>query len=152
MDPPSSSSIPASLHLAMAALVGASLMALSAFYIHKRSVDQVLHRLIEIRRTPSRAAGNRFLDDEVDEEEESELCDDGDDGIDHRVFGSEGGRGLTRNIVLEIWTRVCSGVAGFRLRLRCLMWLLGVVGLMRDTNLVNPWIILVGLVLLRWII
>ncbi|KAF7809189.1 putative AMP deaminase [Senna tora] len=51
MDPPSST--PASLHLAMAALVGASLMALSAFYIHKRSVDQVLHRLIDIRRSTS---------------------------------------------------------------------------------------------------
>ncbi|KAF9673500.1 hypothetical protein SADUNF_Sadunf10G0030700 [Salix dunnii] len=43
---PSSSS----LQLAMAALVGASLMAISAFFIHKRSVDQVLDRLITIRR------------------------------------------------------------------------------------------------------
>ncbi|XP_024466816.1 AMP deaminase isoform X3 [Populus trichocarpa] len=43
--PPSSS-----LQLAMAALVGASLMAISAFFIHKRSVDQVLDRLITIRR------------------------------------------------------------------------------------------------------
>ncbi|KAJ6356149.1 hypothetical protein OIU78_004287 [Salix suchowensis] len=43
--PPSSA-----LQLAMAALVGASLMAISAFFIHKRSVDQVLDRLITIRR------------------------------------------------------------------------------------------------------
>lgn len=54
MDPGSSSSSSSSsafpLHMAMAALVGASLMAISAFYVHKRSVDQVLHRLIDIRR------------------------------------------------------------------------------------------------------
>jgi hypothetical protein len=40
--------------------VGASPMAISALYIHKRSVDQVLQRLIEIHRKPSRNAGNRF--------------------------------------------------------------------------------------------
>ncbi|OMO51645.1 hypothetical protein CCACVL1_29661 [Corchorus capsularis] len=34
----------------MAALLGASLMAISAFYIHKRSVDHVIDRLVEIRR------------------------------------------------------------------------------------------------------
>ncbi|GLT64239.1 hypothetical protein SLA2020_367450 [Shorea laevis] len=56
-----SSSTSSSLHLAMAALVGASLMAISAFYIHKRSVDQVLQRLIDIRRKPSRSAGNGFV-------------------------------------------------------------------------------------------
>ncbi|PQQ00352.1 AMP deaminase isoform X2 [Prunus yedoensis var. nudiflora] len=61
MDSSSSSSAPStsSLHLAMAAFVGASLMAVSAFYIHKRSVDQVLQRLIEIRRKPSRISDNR---------------------------------------------------------------------------------------------
>lgn len=46
----SSPSPSSSLQLAMAALVGASLMAISAFFIHKRSVDQVLDRLITIRR------------------------------------------------------------------------------------------------------
>ncbi|KAI3905779.1 hypothetical protein MKW92_028605 [Papaver armeniacum] len=45
-------STPPSLQLAMAAFVGASLMAVSAFYIHKRSVDQILQRLIEIRKLP----------------------------------------------------------------------------------------------------
>ncbi|WJX56660.1 AMP deaminase [Trifolium repens] len=41
MDPSSSSSpsLPQSLHLAMAALLGASFMAISAFYIHRRTVD-----------------------------------------------------------------------------------------------------------------
>ncbi|KAA8529476.1 hypothetical protein F0562_033725 [Nyssa sinensis] len=52
MDSSSSSSSQAvsSLHLALAALFGASVMAISAFYIHKRSVDQVVERLIKIRR------------------------------------------------------------------------------------------------------
>lgn len=44
----SSSSSP--FHLALATLFGASVMAISAFYIHKRSVDQVLHRLSKLRR------------------------------------------------------------------------------------------------------
>ncbi|KAI4328370.1 hypothetical protein L6164_020728 [Bauhinia variegata] len=84
MDPPSS--LPASLHLAMAALVGASLMALSAFYIHKRSVDQVLHRLIEIRREPSRGSGGR---DELKGEEE-QYDDEDDDDDDLRGLSSYG--------------------------------------------------------------
>ncbi|KAL8106243.1 hypothetical protein AgCh_029869 [Apium graveolens] len=49
----SSSSSP--LHLALATLFGASVMAISAFYIHKRSVDQVLHRLTKLRRKTSRS-------------------------------------------------------------------------------------------------
>ncbi|XP_073059310.1 probable AMP deaminase isoform X2 [Primulina eburnea] len=50
--PPLSSASPSvsPLHLAVAALFGASVMAISAFYIHKRSVDQVLDRLINLRR------------------------------------------------------------------------------------------------------
>ncbi|KAL2344466.1 hypothetical protein Fmac_005751 [Flemingia macrophylla] len=52
MNPSSSSSLPPSLHLAVAALLGASFMAISAFYIHRRTVDQVLHRLVELRRAP----------------------------------------------------------------------------------------------------
>ncbi|WOH13542.1 hypothetical protein DCAR_0833052 [Daucus carota subsp. sativus] len=47
-----SSSTP--LHLALATLFGASVMAISAFYIHKRSVDQVLHRLTKLRRNSPR--------------------------------------------------------------------------------------------------
>ncbi|CAM8912762.1 unnamed protein product [Rhodiola kirilowii] len=39
--------------LTVAALVGASAMAIAAFYIHKRSVDQVMERLIEVRRKRS---------------------------------------------------------------------------------------------------
>lgn len=48
--PPSPFSPVSSAQLAVAALFGASVMAISAFYIHKRSVDQVLDRLINIRR------------------------------------------------------------------------------------------------------
>ncbi|KAI9111439.1 hypothetical protein K1719_017129 [Acacia pycnantha] len=85
MDPPSST--PPSLHMAMAAFFGASLMALSAFYIHKRSVDQVLRRLIEIRRTHSRTSGP--------ERDQEELYGGGDDdeydGDGLREFGSDGG-------------------------------------------------------------
>lgn len=48
--PPPPFSPVSSAQLAVAALFGASVMAISAFYIHKRSVDQVLDRLINIRR------------------------------------------------------------------------------------------------------
>ncbi|KAL1550971.1 AMP deaminase [Salvia divinorum] len=47
--PPPPFSPVSSAQLAVAALFGASVMAISAFYIHKRSVDQVLDRLINIR-------------------------------------------------------------------------------------------------------
>ncbi|XP_022891590.1 probable AMP deaminase [Olea europaea var. sylvestris] len=47
--PPFSSSV-SPVQLAVAALFGASVMAISAFYIHKRSVDQVLDRLLNLRR------------------------------------------------------------------------------------------------------
>ncbi|MFS8031669.1 putative AMP deaminase [Helianthus anomalus] len=40
------------IHFALATLFGASVMAISAFYIHKRSVDQVIDRLIKLRRRP----------------------------------------------------------------------------------------------------
>lgn len=78
----SSFSPASSLHLAVAALIGASLMAVSAFYIHKRSVDQVLQRLIEIRRTPSRSSG--------DQEQEDDQDDDDDSGDYRRGYGSDG--------------------------------------------------------------
>ncbi|KAM1925933.1 hypothetical protein ACFX13_033166 [Malus domestica] len=61
MDSSSASSAPSasSVHLAMAAFIGTSLMAISAFYIHKRSIDQVLERLIEFCRKPNRVSSNR---------------------------------------------------------------------------------------------
>jgi AMP deaminase len=97
----------------MAALVGASLIAISAFYIHKRSVDQVLQRLIEIRRKPSRNAGNRFVieyDDEAEEEaeaeeEEEERDDDGGYGsdeemtVDREMWGRSLSRSLDENML-----------------------------------------------------
>ncbi|KAH7515857.1 hypothetical protein FEM48_Zijuj10G0071000 [Ziziphus jujuba var. spinosa] len=83
----------------MAALVGGSLMAISAFYIHKRSVDQVLQRLIELRRT---TLEERFVaededdDGEGDEEEEEEEGhdDDGEEG-----FGSDGDMAINRKML-----------------------------------------------------
>ncbi|XP_020238954.1 probable AMP deaminase [Cajanus cajan] len=68
MDP---SSLPPSLHLAMAALLGASFMAISAFYIHRRTVDHVLHRLVELRRAPPLTS---------DDDEGSDHADHADDG------------------------------------------------------------------------
>ncbi|KAF3431395.1 hypothetical protein FNV43_RR26126 [Rhamnella rubrinervis] len=85
----SSSSSASSVHLAMAALVGASLMAISAFYIHKRSVDQVLQRLIELRR---KSEGRFPVEEECgDEEDEGEggENDDG-EGDGGGGFGSDG--------------------------------------------------------------
>ncbi|PIA62452.1 hypothetical protein AQUCO_00200458v1 [Aquilegia coerulea] len=66
-----------SLQLAMAALIGASFMAISAFYIHKRSVDQILDRLIELgKKSPKTKRIQRVYNDEdeieVEEEEEEE--------------------------------------------------------------------------------
>uniref|UniRef100_A0A2N9EBX0 AMP deaminase n=1 Tax=Fagus sylvatica TaxID=28930 RepID=A0A2N9EBX0_FAGSY len=92
------SSSSSSLHLAMAALVGASLMAISAFYFHKRSVDQVLQRLIEIRR-------NRFVIDEEEEEveevvEEEERNGEGGSGSDgEMVINRSLSRSLDENVL-----------------------------------------------------
>ncbi|KAK7274693.1 hypothetical protein RIF29_15790 [Crotalaria pallida] len=87
MDSSSSSSMPATLHLAMAALFGASFMALSAFYIHRRTVDQVLRRLTDIRRSSPRRNLNRQLDDQ--------FYEDGDDGDDRLGFDSDAGETVT---------------------------------------------------------
>jgi AMP deaminase len=82
----------------MAALVGASLMAISAFYFHKRSVDQVLQRLIEIRR-------NRFVIDEEEEEveevvEEEERNGEGGSGSDgEMVINRSLSRSLDENVL-----------------------------------------------------
>ncbi|KAM1034541.1 hypothetical protein PS1_038235 [Malus domestica] len=69
MDSSSSSLAPSasSVHLAMAAFVGASLMAISAFYTHKRNVDQVIERFIEFRRKLNRVSSNHATV-EVEEE------------------------------------------------------------------------------------
>ncbi|XP_062160523.1 AMP deaminase-like [Alnus glutinosa] len=102
-----SSSTTSSLHLAMAALVGASLIAISAFYIHKRSVDQVLQRLIEIRRKPSRNAGNRFVieyDDEAEEEAEAEEEEEEEERDDDGGYGSDEEMAVDR----EMWGRSLS--------------------------------------------
>lgn len=61
----------------MAALVGASLMAISAFCIHKRSVDQVIDRLIEIRHEcpPQRRRPRSRVFSDEEEEEENEIVE-----------------------------------------------------------------------------
>nr|XP_023883532.1 AMP deaminase-like isoform X1 [Quercus suber] len=79
------SSSASSLQLAMAALVGASLMAISAFYFHKRSVDQVLNRLIEIRHNRPLNAVNNHEDEEEGEEAEEEIGGDGGSGSDEEM-------------------------------------------------------------------
>uniref|UniRef100_A0A7N0V6I0 AMP deaminase n=1 Tax=Kalanchoe fedtschenkoi TaxID=63787 RepID=A0A7N0V6I0_KALFE len=48
-----SSSTTSPAQLTLAALVGASAMAIAAFYLHKRSVDQVMAKLLEVRRKRS---------------------------------------------------------------------------------------------------
>ncbi|XP_020975347.1 AMP deaminase isoform X2 [Arachis ipaensis] len=88
MDPSSSMSLPPSMHLAMAALLGASFMAISAFYIHRRTVDHVLHRLVEVRRRPPRTSSTGAVDadtDDYDDFEEEEY----EDGDDRSGFGGE---------------------------------------------------------------
>ncbi|WCJ21780.1 AMP deaminase [Euphorbia peplus] len=89
MDTPPSSS----LQLAMAALVGASLMAISAFYIHKRTVDQVLDRLIEIRHTYPRRRIRKHSavngEDSTAEEYEDDVDGDDDDGSNREVATTE---------------------------------------------------------------
>uniref|UniRef100_A0A803MB09 Transmembrane protein n=1 Tax=Chenopodium quinoa TaxID=63459 RepID=A0A803MB09_CHEQI len=83
---------PSMVHLAMAAFFGASLMAISALFIHKRSVDQILERLIEVRRRKVVYRDTRLMDGEVEEvavveeEEEEEL------GVED--YGGDGNEGF----------------------------------------------------------
>ncbi|XP_030480378.2 AMP deaminase [Cannabis sativa] len=91
MEPSCSPSAASSLHIAMAALVGASIMAISAFFIHRRSVDQVLDRLTELRREGGKRIVKERFDDEEGEEEgaeefenEAEFGADGEMGFDRR--------------------------------------------------------------------
>lgn len=67
------------LPLALAALFGASVMAISAFYLHKRSVDQVLDRLINLRQkrhssSPGQHQGN--TDDGEERDGYSSRCNE----------------------------------------------------------------------------
>ncbi|PHT67979.1 AMP deaminase [Capsicum annuum] len=70
------------MQLAIAALFGASVMAISAFYLHKRSVDQVLERLLKLRlkrrRQSSLVGGSDGDDFDFNE----------DDEIDHVMLNS----------------------------------------------------------------
>jgi len=74
----------------MAALVSASLMSVSAFYIHKRSVDQVSDRLIEIRRKPLSRLRSQHSDDKVDDKEEDDYINEEDEWDQRRDLGSDG--------------------------------------------------------------
>ncbi|XAR65142.1 AMP deaminase [Bertholletia excelsa] len=67
-----------SLHLALAALFGASVVAVSAFYAHKRTVDQVLDRLITLRRRSPVPANDRLLVSEDDDNGDGVIEVDGD--------------------------------------------------------------------------
>lgn len=73
-------------------------MAISAFYVHKRSVDQVLDRLIEIScKLPQRDRSRLSSDDEeteLGELENADGCgDEGEFGSDGEVFGGRNMRG-----------------------------------------------------------
>ncbi|CAH1414273.1 unnamed protein product [Lactuca virosa] len=87
----SSGSSPLSpIHFALATLFGASVMAISAFYIHKRSVDQVIDRLIKLRRRPDRLLTDHedfsgYEDGDIDTDDRVYLDDDDDDDGDDYV-------------------------------------------------------------------
>ncbi|KAG5522369.1 hypothetical protein RHGRI_034524 [Rhododendron griersonianum] len=113
MDSSSSSSSPSSysINLALAALFGASVMAISAFFIHKRSVDQVLDRLLKLRSATRRhppsfsssaAAEDPSLASEDDEEieiagDEEEIASDDDVLSRYRVSSSMPNVGLSNH-------------------------------------------------------
>lgn len=92
MDPSSSFSSASPPHLAMAAFFGALLVAVSAFFIHKRSVDQVLHRLIEIRRRTPAEVGDRLMAGDGEGQEEGFGGYEGFD-VEEEDRESGGGRG-----------------------------------------------------------
>lgn len=77
MDP--SSWLPPSLHLAVAVLLGASFMALSAFYIHRCTVEHALLRLVELHCKPLATSDDedddrsRFGDDDIEAETDANL-------------------------------------------------------------------------------
>ncbi|CAK9172213.1 unnamed protein product [Ilex paraguariensis] len=71
----SSSPSVSALQFALAALFGASVVALSAFYVHKRSVDQVLDRLIKLRRKSPPPVEDRFFISDEDAEDEQHYTD-----------------------------------------------------------------------------
>ncbi|XP_021685397.2 AMP deaminase isoform X2 [Hevea brasiliensis] len=103
-----------SLHLAMAALVGASLMAISAFYVHKRAVDQVLDRLIEIRLgSPKSSKRKSFVTDEEDSEEDQESNDeaygsDREAAVERKMWSRSASRSLDDKSVLRSYRVSCS--------------------------------------------
>ncbi|KAK9750841.1 hypothetical protein RND81_02G225800 [Saponaria officinalis] len=124
---------PTSLHLAMAAFFGASLMAISAFFIHKRSVDQILERLIEVRRTVVKYTDDRFIDGEeefeeigVDDDDEHDVVHDDDDVVHddddgvvdeiNEVFDDveeegEDYRGKVENFNMNLKKAICYGIS-----------------------------------------
>ncbi|PHT34023.1 AMP deaminase [Capsicum baccatum] len=83
------------MQLAIAALFGASVMAISAFYLHKRSVDQVLERLLKLRRKRRRQSSlvGGSDGDDFDFNE--------DDEIDHVMLNSIDHNNNNNNVVVE---------------------------------------------------
>ena len=70
--------------------MAASLMSVSAFYIHKRSVDQVSDRFIEIRCKPLSRLRSQHSDDKVDDKEEDDYINEEDEWDQRRDLGSDG--------------------------------------------------------------
>ncbi|GAB2279187.1 hypothetical protein Dimus_013837 [Dionaea muscipula] len=93
------------IHLAVAALLGASLMAISAFFIHKRSVDKILDRLIEIGDQKGQKASSKGVkvgkegEEEVDKEEDNEGFgfDEDEEMIDGKMWQQSVSRSLDEN-------------------------------------------------------
>ncbi|THG04194.1 hypothetical protein TEA_010095 [Camellia sinensis var. sinensis] len=104
----SSQAASSSMHLALAALFGASVMAISAFYIHKRTVDQVLDRLIKLRRRCPSSATAVAADDQLFASEDdgggSYFVSDGEIEIDRNTA-----RSLDENVLLSSY-RVSSSM------------------------------------------
>lgn len=101
-----------SLQLAMAAFVGASLMAVSAFYIHKRSVDQILQRLIEIRKLPPNARKRSKLIYSEDEEGEEVYGEDDEEEEVEVDVGSDSE--ISRRLRNQRFSRSLDNHCGFR--------------------------------------
>lgn len=93
-------------------------MAISAFYIHRRAVTQVLDRLIEIRRnSPPKNRSHAYItDDEEDFEEEEEENMDNDEEygfngeliMDGKMWGQSLSRSLDDKSMLRSYRMSCS--------------------------------------------
>lgn len=100
---------PSMVHLAMAAFFGASIMAISALFIHKRSVDQILERLIEVRRKKAVYRADRLVDGELEEEEEHMGHVEDENGVFHDVVVDDNDDDDEIEISGQVWSVQSAG-------------------------------------------